>query len=414
MAPGQPQRIGVVGGGIVGLALARELLARRPGIDLVVLEKEERVATHQTGRNSGVVHAGVYYEPGSLKARLCVAGGRMLRDYCAGHGLPFHEIGKLVVAVTADEEARLGGLVERARANGVHGVRLLGGSEIREHEPQVAGRAALLSPRSAIVDFAAVARQLAADVTAAGGEVRTAAEILDVRPAADGVETRWHGGTERFDRLVNCAGLQADRVAVLAGDSAAPRIVPFRGDYFVLRPAARGLVRGLVYPVPDPRYPFLGVHVTPRVDGEVLVGPNALLSLAREDYRGGAVRWKDTRDILGWAGFRHMARRHWRTGVTELRRSASRRFVAAEARRYVPALAASDLARGPCGIRAQSIDEDGTLVDDFRLSRCGPVTNVRNAPSPAATSSLALAAMLADEVLGERRTAGSLTPADFI
>ena len=405
-------RVGVVGGGIVGLALARALTLRRPGLTVVVLEKEGRLAAHQTGHNSGVVHAGLYYEPGSLKARLCVQGMRWLREYCAAHKLPYVACGKLVVARNEQEEARLHALLSRAQANGVAGVRLLGPAAIAEREPNVTGRLALHSPDTAIVDFGAVARQLAVDVIAGGGQVRTSTRVVGVRPDTDGVVVTTDEGNERFDQLVNCAGLQADRVARMAGDGAGPRIVPFRGDYFLLRPRARHLVSSLIYPVPDPRYPFLGVHLTPRVDREVLVGPNALIALDREGYRLTAFSRRDVVDTVGWPGFWQMARRHWRTGMVEVRRSLSRRFVAAEARRYVPALRAQDLVRGPSGIRAQALERDGTLVDDFRISRCGSVVNVRNAPSPAATSALAIAELLATVVLEGHGEPGTVPAAE--
>ena len=404
-------RVAVVGGGIVGLALGRALTERRPGLEVVVLEKEVEVGTHQTGHNSGVVHAGLYYQPGSLKARLCVEGVRRLREYCTAHDLPYVACGKLVVARSVAEEARLQAIAERAHANGVSGVELLGPGGISEREPHVVGRLALHSPETAIVDFAAVTRQLADDVRGSGGKVQTSIRLVDVHPGADGVVLTTDRSRERFDRVVNCAGLHADRVAVLAGDRPEPRIVPFRGDYFLLRPRARSLVSSLIYPVPDPRYPFLGVHLTPRIDGQVLVGPNALIALDREGYRLGAFRGRDVAETMRWPGFWRMARRHWRTALVEIRRSLSRRFVAAEARNYVPALAAGDLIRGPSGIRAQALERDGTLVDDFRITRCGAVVNVRNAPSPAATSALAIAEVLAGVVLDGDALPGSASAA---
>jgi L-2-hydroxyglutarate oxidase LhgO len=390
-----PLRIGVVGGGILGLAVARRLQQLRPDAAVTVLEKERDVALHQTGRNSGVVHAGIYYAPGSLKAELCRRGVGLLRDYCAERGLPYEECGKLVVAVDDSEVARLRELERRAHANGVPGVRWLDGDALRELEPHAAGVAGLHSPTTAITDYAAVARAFRDDVVAAGGEVVLGAEVTDVRVVAGRVRV----GERELDRLVLCAGLHSDRLARLAGDDAEPAIVPFRGEYYRLAPEREGLVRGLLYPVPDPAYPFLGVHFTRRVGGGVDVGPNAVLALAREGYRRRDVRLGDVAAILGSPGFRRLARRHWRTGLRELRGSLLRSAFAAEARRYVPELQTGDLVGAHAGVRAQALDPDGSLVDDFRISRLGPVTAVRNAPSPGATSSLAIAEHIAAEVL---------------
>ncbi len=396
------QRHAVVGGGIIGTAVARRLLARQPGATVTLLEKEDRLATHQTGRNSGVVHAGLYYEPGSLKATLCRRGVALLREYCAEHGLPYQEVGKVLVALDGAEEQRLGAIAERARANGVPGVRVIDRGELRELEPHVAGIAALHSPTTAIVDYVAVTDRLAADARAAGAAVRTGFEVAGLRHAAGEVVLTSTAGEEvAVDRVVLCAGLQVDRLARLAGDDDAPRIVPFRGEYYALRPERRALVNGLVYPVPDPRYPFLGVHLTPRVDGEVLVGPNAVLALAREGYRWRDVSPAELAALARFPGFRRFARQHWRTGLTEVRGSLSRRAYAAAARRYLPELTVADLIPAPAGIRAQALGSDGSLVDDFRITRRGAVVAVRNAPSPAATSSLAIAEHLVDVLLTE-------------
>ena len=391
-------RIGVVGAGIIGLAVARRLQELRPDAALTVLEKERDVALHQTGRNSGVVHAGIYYAPGSLKAELCRRGVGLLRDYCAERGLPYEECGKLVVAVDATEVERLRELERRARANGVPGVRRLDRDELREIEPHAAGVEALHSPTTAITDYRAVAQALRADVEAAGGDVRLGVRVTDIHADGDGVAVL-AGATYRFDRLVICAGLHSDRLARAAGDDAEPAIVPFRGEYYRLAPGREELVRGLLYPVPDPQYPFLGVHFTRRVGGGVDVGPNAVLALAREGYRRRDVRVGDVAATLRSPGFRRLARRHWRTGIRELRGSFLPGAFAAEARRYVPELATDDLVRAPAGVRAQAVDADGSLVDDFRISRVGAVTAVRNAPSPGATSSLAIAERVAAEVL---------------
>ncbi|MGY1763997.1 L-2-hydroxyglutarate oxidase [Geodermatophilus sp. SYSU D00779] len=396
------QRYAVVGGGIIGTAVARRLLAERPDAEVTVLEKEDRLAAHQTGRNSGVVHAGLYYEPGSLKATLCRRGVALLKEFCAGHGLPYDEIGKVLVALDGAEEQRLGAIAERARANGVPGVRVIDRAELRELEPHVTGIAALHSPTTAIVDYVSVTERLAADARAAGATVRTGFEVAGFRSADGGVVVAGTSGEEVVaDRVVLCAGLQVDRLARLAGDDDAPRIVPFRGEYYALTPEKRALVNGLVYPVPDPRYPFLGVHLTPRFDGEVLVGPNAVLALAREGYRWRDVSPAELAAIARFPGFRRFARQHWRTGLAEMRGSLSKKAYTAAARRYVPELTAEDMVPATAGIRAQALEADGSLVDDFRITRRGAVVAVRNAPSPAATSSLAIAEHLVGVLLAE-------------
>lgn len=391
-------QVGVVGAGILGLATARRLALTRPDVRVTVLDKEDRVAAHQTGRNSGVAHAGLYYAPGSLKATLCRRGVGLLKEYCEDRGLPYEECGKVVVARDASELAALDEIERRATANGVPGLRRLTGGALREIEPHAAGVAALHSPTTAIADFRAVARALAADVAAAGGEVRLGFEVVRLGRAGDRVRVGSPGEELVFDRLVVCAGLQSDRVARLAGDAPAPAIVPFRGEYYRLVPSRTDLVRGLIYPVPDPRYPFLGVHFTRRVDGGVDVGPNAVLALAREGYRWRDVRPSDLWETLRWPGFRRLARAHWRTGAKELYGSAVKRAFVAEARGFVPDLTPADVVAAPAGVRAQAVDADGSLVDDFRIGRVGPVTTVRNAPSPAATSSLAIAEYLVDRL----------------
>lgn len=385
------QSVGIIGGGIVGLAIGRQLAREHPGMTVVVLEKEDRVGAHQTGHNSGVVHAGIYYRPGSLKAELCARGRQLLRDYCAEHHLPYDECGKLVVAVDAAELGRLDALERTAQENGVPGLRRLDAEGIREIEPHAAGVAALHSPATAITDFVAVAEALAEEIRERGGDVLLATPALGVRRANAGIEVETPSGRHRFDRLVVCAGLQADRVARWVGDVDGPRTVPFRGEYLSVVPEKRGLVRGLVYPVPDPRYPFLGVHFTRRVSGELEIGPNAVLALAREGYRRRDLDWADVRDLASWPGFWRMAATHWRTGVREVRGSVSLQAYLRDARRYVPDIGLEDVVRGRCGIRAQAVDRDGTLVDDFRIHEAGGITSIRNAPSPAATSSLAIA-----------------------
>jgi (S)-2-hydroxyglutarate dehydrogenase len=403
------QRYAVVGGGILGVAVARRLLQVQPRAHVTVWEKEDTLAAHQTGRNSGVVHAGLYYTPGSLKARLCRRGVGLLKNFCESYDVAYDECGKVLVALDDVEASRLGDIESRAVANGVPGIRRVDGAELRRLEPHVRGVAGLHSPTTAIVDFPGVTRAMADEVVAQGGDIRTGVEVVGLREAGGEVVLRGRrrdGGTEEqpFDLVVLCPGLHSDRVATMAGADADPRIVPFRGEYYLLRRDRRDLVNGLVYPVPDPRYPFLGVHLTPRVDGEVMVGPNAVMALAREGYSWRTVSVRDLADAAAWPGFRRFARRHWRTGVAEMAGSLSRRRFVAAARRYVPELTTHDVVPGPSGIRAQALGRDGSLVDDFRISSRGHVVALRNAPSPAATSSLAIAEHLVDMVVDEKRS----------
>lgn len=400
MAGGAEERVVVVGAGILGLAVARALA--ETGRQVTVLEKETSPATHQTGRNSGVVHAGIYYPPGSLKATLCRRGGELLKQYCRERGLEYREIGKVIVARDETELDRLAELERRAQANGVPGVRRLDAAGLRDLEPHVRGVAALHSPTTAIVDFVAVSLAYAADVESRGGSVRPGCEVRAIRQENGTASVVTTEGEElACDRVVICAGLQSDTLARASGDARDPVIIPFRGEYYRLRPERQDLVRGLVYPVPDPTYPFLGVHVTPRVSGEVDIGPNAVLALAREGYRKRDARVRDMWEIARSPGARRLFRRHWRAGMRELRGSLSKRAYVAEARTYVPDLAPSDVVRAPAGVRAQAVDPDGSLVDDFRINRFGAVTAVRNAPSPAATSSLAIAEHVVSSVTGE-------------
>ena len=396
------QRIGVVGGGILRVAIAREVVRRRPGTEVVVLEKEDRLAAHQTGHNSGVVHAGIYYRPGSLKAELCARGRSLLEEFCAEHAIPYVACGKLVVAVDVSEMGRFDALERTATENRVPGLRRLAPEEIREVEPYAAGLAALHSPATAITDYVAVTRAIAAEVEAAGGEVRLGARVVGLRRQGDGAVVTVEGDRRpvRLDHVVVAAGLHADRVAALAGDGRGPVILPFRGEYLGVSPAKQDLVRGMVYPVPDPRYPFLGVHFTRRVTGGLEVGPNAVLATRREGYRRRDVSPRDLRDVLSWPGAWRMARAHWRTGVAEVVGSASRRAFMRSASRYVPDIGVADVAPAGSGVRAQAVDRDGSLVDDFRITHDEAVTCVRNAPSPGATSSLAIAAHVVDQVLG--------------
>lgn len=396
------ETIGIVGAGIVGLAVGRAVADRRPGARVVVLDKEPEVATHQTGHNSGVVHAGIYYAPGSLKADLCVRGVAMLREYCQDRHLPYAEIGKLVVAVREDELGRMEALHERAASNHVPDLRRVSKEEIKEFEPHAGGIAALHSPRTAITDYRAIAREFAKDIEASGGEVRLGFPVTSITEGPSGIEVASGRERVRFDRLILCAGLQSDSVARLAKDRKEPRIVPFRGEYMLLRPDRTHLVRGLIYPVPDPRYPFLGVHFTPRVDGSVEVGPNAVLALAREGYRLSRVSPRDVAGLAVYPGTWRMAARHWRTGLKEYRGSLSRAAFMRDAGLYVPGVGAADVVRGGAGVRAQALDRDGALVDDFRVHRMGGrITAVRNAPSPAATASMAIAEHVLGAVLDD-------------
>ena len=398
--------LAVVGAGILGLAVAREALARRPGAGVVVLEQEDEVGTHQTGHNSGVIHGGIYYRPGSLKARLCVAGARELYEYCDSRGIPAERCGKVIVATRPEELARLGELERRGRENGVAGLRRVGPQELPELEPHVRGLAALHSPQTGIVDFGAVARALAADVHATGGAVATGCRVETVErrsAASDGtpLSLRLASGAEvRARRAVFCAGAWADRLATAAGAGPDPRIVPFHGAYHRLVPERRSLVRGLIYPVPDPALPFLGVHLTRHADGDVLVGPTALVAGARDAYRLSRVRPRELATTLAWPGTWRMARRWWRTGAREVSQAASRRALAAEAARFVPELRADDLEPAFAGVRAQALARDGTLVDDFVFSEAGGALHVRNAPSPAASASLAIAREIVDRLEG--------------
>ena len=402
-------RVAVVGGGIVGVAVAREILMRRPDAQVTLYEKEDRLAAHQTGRNSGVVHAGLYYQPGSNKAVLCRRGVGLLEEFCAQRGIRRIECGKVLVALDDDERARLGDIEERALANGVPGVRTIGPEELRELEPHVRGIAALHSPSTSIVDFAEVTQALAADAVAAGAKILLGQEVIGLRTAGSEVivTARTASGTDEsaFDQVVACGGLQADRLAELAGDGPDPVIMPFRGEYYALKPNRRGLVNGLVYPVPDPRYPFLGVHITPRVDGEVFVGPNAVLALAREGYTWRTVSVPDLVEIARTPAFWRFARQHWRTGIREMYGSLSKRRFVAAARAYVPELSDDDVVPGTAGVRAQAMEPDGGLVDDFRISIRDRIVVLRNAPSPAATSALAIAEHVVSTI-NEARTFG--------
>ncbi|HEU4349071.1 MAG TPA: L-2-hydroxyglutarate oxidase [Actinoplanes sp.] len=380
-------RIAVIGGGILGLAVARELLTTRPGAEVVVLEREDAVARHQTGNNSGVVHAGLYYRPGSLKAELCRRGRIQLKEFCAAAGVPYRELGKLVVATSQRELPALRDIFERSKANQVPGVTMVGPERMAEIEPHTRGVAAVHSPVTAVTDFAGVARAMAADVEARGGTVRLGTRVVRLVRDAGGVRVQTETDAERYDLTIACAGLGTDR---LARD---PRVrtVPFRGQYFRLSEPLRDQVRGLIYPVPDPRYPFLGVHLTRRFDDEVLVGPSAVLAVARDGHRRRAGDLRELLGVLGYPGFWRLARRHWPAGAREIATAASRQVFAALARRYLPGVRAGDLQPWPAGVRAQALNRSGALVDDFIVDASDHLVILRNAPSPAATSSLAIA-----------------------
>lgn len=387
----------VVGAGLIGLATARELIRRRPGIRVVVLEKEPEIASHQSGRNSGVIHSGIYYTPGSLRARLSVRGGSLLRAFCDARSIAHPECGKLIIAVREDELPRLDDLKRRGEANGLKGLQVVDGADIQQIEPEATGLRAIHSPHTGIVDYRLVARGLAEDVTAGGGKILTRRSVTAIR-RADSAWTVVAGTSIRARTVVTCAGLQSDRLARMTGSPREPRIVPFRGEYWRLQASRTSLVRGLIYPVPDPAFPFLGVHFTRRVDGEVWIGPNAMLAMAREGYRRRQVNASDAREMLGWLGFYRMLWRYWWTGVREFNRALRKRALIAELQRYVPAVTGDDVRPGPSGVRAQAVSRDGHLLDDFVFSEEEGILHVRNAPSPAATACLAIAEAIADRL----------------
>jgi 2-hydroxyglutarate dehydrogenase len=389
--------LAIVGGGIVGLAVARELTRRNPQASVCVLEREREIGTHQTGHNSGVIHAGVYYVPGSLKARLCAEGAREMYEYCEQRGIASERCGKVIVATDASELDRLDEIERRGRANGVPGLRRIDAAGIEELEPHARGIAGLHSPDTGIADFPAVARSYARDVLEAGGTVATGCDVLGVDVEGRSLRLTHSHGATTAGHAVFCAGAWADRLAVAAGADPDPRIVPFRGAYLRLVPERRQLVRSLIYPVPDPSLPFLGVHLTRNIDGEVLIGPTALMAGARDAYRLTTVRRRDLLDTLGWPGTWRMLLRWWATGVTELRHAALRSAFVHAAARYVPELRVADVQPAFAGVRAQALARDGKLVDDFVFSHTQRALHVRNAPSPAATSSLAIARHVADE-----------------
>jgi L-2-hydroxyglutarate oxidase len=387
----------IVGGGILGLASAREILHRHPALRLCLVEKEDRLATHQTGHNSGVIHSGIYYAPGSLKAKLCVEGSRLLYDYCDEREIPYERCGKVIVATRGEELPRLDELHRRGKANGVAGLRELDRSELARLEPHVAGLRALHSPETGIVDFKRVAASFAEDVTSLGGSIRKGTEVQSIALRSRGANVSTSSGEFKARYVITCGGLQSDRLARMTGGPESPKIVPFRGSYYVLRREACSLVSGLVYPVPDPAFPFLGVHFTKQISGDVWAGPNAVLAFAREGYRPYDVAASELFETLRYAGFHALARKHWRVGMTEMWVEFRKAAFVRALRRLIPQVTEGDLGERLAGVRAQALSEQGALVDDFWLDQAAGVTHVRNAPSPAATSSLAIAKHIALE-----------------
>ena len=391
----------VVGGGIVGLAVARHLLLERPGTVVIVLEKEPEVATHQTGRNSGVVHAGIYYPPGSQKATLTKRAIPLLRAFAREKQVPYEECGKLVIATSADESAALMSLLDDATSNGVAGLELVDAAGIQEREPAAVGRAAIWSPTTSITDFAALARAMADDVRLMGGSVLTGVEVAGITTTSSRTRiTTTDGAAITAGSAVICAGVQSSRLAMTAGGAVDPAIVPFRGEYMCLVGSSKGLVNGLIYPLPDRRYPFLGVHFTPTVHGEVLVGPNAVLALARNGYRWRDIDAKYVGELMRVPGVWRLAARHWRRGSAEAWRSLNRRAYLRELQAYVPSVQTDDLVPARAGVRAQAVGRYGDLISDFVVTRIGRVVAVRNAPSPGATAALALAEEIVAQIPG--------------
>ena len=386
----------VIGGGVVGLAVAFEITRRFPRTRLLVLEKEAGVARHQSGHNSGVIHSGIYYKPGSLKARLCVAGAAAMIEFCREHGIPHRICGKVIVATRPGELPRLEDLRRRGETNGLTGLRIISPQELREIEPHALGLQALVVPSTGVTDYAVVCEKYAELISAAGGSVLTSAIATAIRRSADEIVVETSRGAFATNALINCAGLFSDRVARMAGDNPGVMIVPFRGEYYDLTPERAALVRALIYPVPDPQFPFLGVHFTRRITGKVDAGPNAVLALAREGYRHTDISPRDLVSSLTFPGFWRMARRHWRNGLGEWHRSLSKPAFVRALQTILPEVTASDLVPGGSGVRAQALRPDGGLVDDFQFVPSGNILHVLNVPSPAATASLTIAKTIVD------------------
>jgi L-2-hydroxyglutarate oxidase LhgO len=386
----------IIGGGVVGLGVALEITRRFPHLRLLLLEKEDRVARHQSGHNSGVIHSGVYYKPGSMKARLCVSGAAAMIEFCREHEVAHEVCGKVIVAIDTDELPRLEELHRRGEANGLVGLRMIGPEELREIEPHSTGMKALVVPSTGITDYAKVSEKYADLISARGGTVLTSAAATGIRRGTSEIVVETSRGAFSTTALINCAGLHSDRVSRMAGDEPGVMIVPFRGEYYDLVPERAGLVRALIYPVPDPRFPFLGVHFTRRITGKVDAGPNAVFALAREGYRHRDISLRDLISSLAFPGFWRMARRNWRNGFDEFRRSLSKPLFVRALQRLLPEVSEKDLVPGGSGVRAQALKPDGTLVDDFQFLPSGKVLHVLNVPSPAATASLAIGKTIVD------------------
>jgi L-2-hydroxyglutarate oxidase LhgO len=390
--------LAVIGAGIVGLGAAREMLRRHPDFRVAVIDKEQTVAAHQTGHNSGVIHSGIYYAPGSLKARLCTEGRREMYAYCEQKGIPTERCGKVIIALDETEVPRLMSLWERGQSNGVPGIELIDRERIKELEPYCTGFQGIWSPETGIVDYSLVAAAYADDIRESGGEFRFGHEVTGFGHAYSSELILTSKGTVEARRVLVCAGLYADRIARMAGESDDPRIVPFRGDYWTIRPERSYLTKNMIYPVPDPRFPFLGVHFTRRIaDGSIWLGPNAVLAFAREGYGRLTTSPGELMESLSFSGFRKVAMKYWRMGAQEMARDFSKHLFLESLQKYVPEITSDDLLPGSSGVRAQALDRDGSLVDDFVFNTQGErVIHVRNAPSPAATSSLAIARLIAD------------------
>jgi (S)-2-hydroxyglutarate dehydrogenase len=393
----------IIGGGAVGLGVALEITRRLPRARLLLLEKEDRVARHQSGHNSGVIHSGVYYKPGSLKARLCVTGAAAMVEFCRQHGIPYNVCGKVIVATRADELPRMEELRKRGEANGLTGLRLIGPEELREIEPHASGLRALVVPSTGVTDYALVCEKYAELISVRGGKVLTSAAATGIRRNFGEIVVETSKGAFSTDALINCAGLFSDRISRMAGDDPEVVIVPFRGEYYDLVPERAALVRALIYPVPDPRFPFLGVHFTRHITGKVAAGPNAVLALAREGYRHTDISVRDLASAFFFPGFWRMAGKNWRNALDEWHRSLSKAAFVRALQRLLPEVEANDLVPGGSGVRAQALKPDGALVDDFLFVPSGKILHVLNVPSPAATASLMIGKAIVDtaaETLG--------------